>query len=137
MPAINRPSVSVPVSAPRALAHPRIPFPSIIEQVLMRALGFQVKRAQVLKMAQEVDPNHGGAVDFETYLEISEWADLADEDGRYYGQRTHAYHTTIALINSEGPVRDAGPGGGGPEGVPTLRRGRHRQGTTVVTYRRS
>lgn len=36
----------------------------------MRALGFPVKRAQVQKMAQEVDPNHQGFVDFETYLEI-------------------------------------------------------------------
>lgn len=38
----------------------------------MRALGFPVKKQQVLKLAGEVDPNHGGTVDFETYLEISE-----------------------------------------------------------------
>jgi hypothetical protein len=31
-----------------------------------------VKKAQVLKLAQEVDPNHGGSVDHEAYLEISE-----------------------------------------------------------------
>jgi len=41
-------------------------------KVLMRALGFPVKKAQVLKMAQEVDPNHGGAIDYDAYLEISE-----------------------------------------------------------------
>lgn len=31
----------------------------------------QVKKAQVMKLVQEVNPSHGGTVDFETYLEIS------------------------------------------------------------------
>lgn len=64
--------LSLSLSAPHAPVLTPVFLPSIIKQVLMRALGFQVKRAQVMKMAHEVDPNHGGAVDFETYLEISE-----------------------------------------------------------------
>ena len=52
-------------------SHLRPPTPGPPTQVLMRALGFPVKKQQVLKLAGEVAPNHGGTVDFQTYLEIS------------------------------------------------------------------
>ena len=39
-------------------------------KVLMRALGFDVKKTDVIKMVHEVDPSNVGAVDYEQFLEI-------------------------------------------------------------------
>jgi centrin-3 len=40
-------------------------------QVLMRALGFDVKKPEVVKMVHDVDPANSGAVDYLQFLEIS------------------------------------------------------------------
>ena len=39
-------------------------------KVLMRALGFDVKKPDVIKMVHEVDPGNSGAVDYDQFLEI-------------------------------------------------------------------
>eukprot|EP01038_Epipyxis_sp_PR26KG_P007543 gene7543-10278_t len=39
-------------------------------KVLMRALGFDVKKPEVIKMVHDVDPNNVGSVDYEQFLEI-------------------------------------------------------------------
>ena len=36
----------------------------------MRALGFDVKKPDVIKMVHEVDPSNVGSIDFEQFLEI-------------------------------------------------------------------
>lgn len=97
----------------------------------MRALGFPVKKQQVVKLAGEVDPNHGGTVNFDTYLEISELCFAWMLEGLSLQGRRNSSHTNTHdpdTHRSEGPVRVAGPRGGGPQGVCALRRGRHGQG---------
>jgi len=42
-------------------------------QVLMRALGFDVKKPEVVKMVHDIDPNNAGSVDYEQFLELSAW----------------------------------------------------------------
>lgn len=37
----------------------------------MRALGFQVKKREVLELVEEVDINRSGRVEFSDYMEIS------------------------------------------------------------------
>jgi Ca2+-binding EF-hand superfamily protein len=37
----------------------------------MRALGFDVKKPEVVKMVHDVDPTNAGAVDYLQFLEIS------------------------------------------------------------------
>jgi len=37
----------------------------------MRALGFEVKKSDVVKLVEEVDINRSGRVQFEDFLEIS------------------------------------------------------------------
>lgn len=37
----------------------------------MRALGFDVKKADIVKMVHDVDPNNSGSVDYPQFLEIS------------------------------------------------------------------
>jgi len=39
-------------------------------KVLMRALGFDVKKADVIKLVHDVDPNNEGTVVYEQFLEI-------------------------------------------------------------------
>uniref|UniRef100_A0A6S9FI83 EF-hand domain-containing protein n=1 Tax=Heterosigma akashiwo TaxID=2829 RepID=A0A6S9FI83_HETAK len=39
-------------------------------KVLIRALGFPVKKQEVLKMVHDVDPHNDGFVDMDTYMEI-------------------------------------------------------------------
>ena len=39
-------------------------------KVLMRALGFDVKKADVIKIVHDVDPNNEGTVVYEQFLEI-------------------------------------------------------------------
>lgn len=39
-------------------------------KVLMRALGFDVKKADIIKMVHDVDPSNAGNVDYEQFLEI-------------------------------------------------------------------
>lgn len=39
-------------------------------KVLMRALGFDVKKADIVKMVHDVDPNNTGSVDYPQFLEI-------------------------------------------------------------------
>jgi Ca2+-binding EF-hand superfamily protein len=39
--------------------------------VLMRALGFQVKKKEVLELVDEVDVHRSGRIDFNDYMEIS------------------------------------------------------------------
>jgi centrin-3 len=39
-------------------------------KVLMRALGFDVKKPEIIKMVHEVDPSNAGAVDYEQFLEV-------------------------------------------------------------------
>lgn len=39
-------------------------------KVLMRALGFDVKKPEVIKIVHDVDPNNSGAVDYDQFLEI-------------------------------------------------------------------
>jgi len=40
-------------------------------KVLMRALGFDVKKPDVIKMVHEVDPSNNGTVDYNQFLELS------------------------------------------------------------------
>ena len=40
-------------------------------KVLMRALGFQVTKQEVIDLVQDVDVTHSGRVDFSDYMEIS------------------------------------------------------------------
>ena len=42
-------------------------------KVLMRALGFDVKKNDVLKLVHEADNTNNGNVNFDLFLEISEW----------------------------------------------------------------
>jgi len=51
-------------------------------KVLMRALGFDVKKPDVIKMVHEVDPSNNGAVDYEQFLEImtDKYADRDPEE---------------------------------------------------------
>lgn len=44
---------------------------AVVLQVLMRALGFQVKKREVLELVEEVDINRSGRVEFSDYMEIS------------------------------------------------------------------
>lgn len=37
----------------------------------MRALGFDVKKPDIVKMVHDVDPNNSGSVDYIQFLEIS------------------------------------------------------------------
>lgn len=39
----------------------------------MRALGFDVKKPAIVKMVHDVDPSNTGNVDYQQFLEISEW----------------------------------------------------------------
>jgi len=39
-------------------------------KVLMRALGFEVKKPEVIKLVHDVDPNNVGNVDYDHFLEI-------------------------------------------------------------------
>lgn len=39
----------------------------------MRALGFDVKKADIVKMVHDVDPNNSGSVDYPQFLEISKF----------------------------------------------------------------
>jgi centrin-3 len=39
-------------------------------KVLMRALGFDVKKPEVVKLVHDVDPNNAGNVDYEHFMEI-------------------------------------------------------------------
>lgn len=39
----------------------------------MRALGFQVKKREVLELVDEVDVSRTGRVEFSDYMEISAW----------------------------------------------------------------
>ena len=39
---------------------------------LYRALGFEVKKPDIIKMVHEVDPTNTGTVDYEQFLEIME-----------------------------------------------------------------
>ena len=39
-------------------------------QVLMRALGFDVKKADVIKIVHDIDPSNEGTVVYEQFLEI-------------------------------------------------------------------
>ncbi len=41
-------------------------------KVLMRALGFQVKKMEVVKWVHEVDPINEGYVNYDKFLDISE-----------------------------------------------------------------
>ena len=40
-------------------------------KVLMRALGFDVKKPEVVKMVHDVDPSNTGSIDYIQFLEIS------------------------------------------------------------------
>ncbi len=40
-------------------------------KVLMRALGFDVKKPDVIKLVHDVDPNNSGSIDYDQFLEIS------------------------------------------------------------------
>jgi len=42
-----------------------------LAQVLMRALGFDVKKPDIVRMVHDVDPTNNGTVDYEQFLEIS------------------------------------------------------------------
>lgn len=46
-------------------------------QVLMRALGFNVKKQEVVKLAHEVDPTNNGTINYEGFLEISKYLCLS------------------------------------------------------------
>ena len=37
----------------------------------MRALGFDVKKPDIVRMVHSIDPNNGGSVDYPQFLEIS------------------------------------------------------------------
>lgn len=39
----------------------------------MRALGFDVKKPDIIKLVHDVDPNNSGAVDYDQFLEISKY----------------------------------------------------------------
>jgi centrin-3 len=39
-------------------------------KVLMRALGFDVKKPEVIKLVHDVDPSNAGSIDYEQFLEI-------------------------------------------------------------------
>ena len=42
-------------------------------KVLMRALGFDVKKPDIVKLVHDIDPNNAGSVDYSQFLEISEY----------------------------------------------------------------
>lgn len=44
----------------------------------MRALGFNVKKPEVVKLAHDVDPHNNGTIEYESFLEISEWREGAE-----------------------------------------------------------
>ena len=46
-------------------------------KVLMRALGFDVKKPDVIKMVHEVDPSNNGTVDYNQFLELSTFRTLS------------------------------------------------------------
>ena len=48
-----------------------LPLGVLLWQVLMRALGFNVKKQEVVKLVHEVDPHNNGTVDYDNFLEIS------------------------------------------------------------------
>ena len=39
----------------------------------MRALGFDAKKPDIIKMVHDVDPNNAGSVEYDQFLEISEF----------------------------------------------------------------
>jgi centrin-3 len=51
-------------------------------KVLMRALGFQVKKPEVVKMVHEVDPHNEGIVNFDQFMDISECLRMCIVSGR-------------------------------------------------------
>ena len=44
----------------------------------MRALGFDVKKPDIVKMVHDIDPNNTGTVDYQQFLEISKSARFRD-----------------------------------------------------------
>ena len=42
-------------------------------KVLMRALGFEVKKPEVVKLVNDIDPSNSGSIDYEQFLEISKF----------------------------------------------------------------
>ena len=56
-------------------------------KVLMRALGFQVKKPEVVKMVHEVDPHNEGIVNFDQFMDISKRV--------FVSRRRHALSVTL------------------------------------------
>ncbi|KAG7379548.1 Centrin-3 [Phytophthora pseudosyringae] len=56
-------------------------------KVLMRALGFQVAKREVLELVEDVDVQRSGRVDFNDYMEISKR--LLDREERRCAELTH------------------------------------------------
>ena len=65
----------------------------------MRALGFDVRKQEVLKLVHEVDPHNGGSVSFEQFMEImtDKYAERdPEEEGTRRALRPHATAATRA-----------------------------------------
>ena len=74
-------------------------------KVLMRALGFQVKKPEVVKMVHEVDPHNEGIVNFDQFMDISALR-------MFRTRATPLRHSSLARVcapRSDRPVRRAGP----------------------------
>jgi Ca2+-binding EF-hand superfamily protein len=42
-----------------------------VAQVLVRALGFDVKKQDVIRMVHDVDPHNAGAVNYDQFIDMS------------------------------------------------------------------
>lgn len=86
-------------------------------KVAMRALGFDLKKAEVLKLLRDHDKTNHGLMDFEDFAKISALSAymterLMDSDIIGYSERTDT---------------GARPHGGDPQSIPVVRRRQHRQ----------
>jgi len=81
-------------------------------KVLMRALGFEVKKPDIIKMVHEVDPTNAGTVDYDQFLEImvDKYAerDPEEEIKKAFGLFDEDHTGKITLKNMKRVARELG-----------------------------
>lgn len=91
-------------------------------KVAMRALGFDLKKAEVLKILRDHDKTGHGLMDFEDFAKISEWTRLYCGPPLTVGSLRSVYTRVSSTVElSERAYIGKRPHGGDPESVPAFR----------------